>query len=278
MEAYRISKLWGTWGAETDIHLTKDDHVILMHDNTVDRTTDGTGAVADLTLEEIKALNIDVNVGEFTHDVKVPTLDEFLITCKELGQIPVIEIKTSEPRVSLLIDKTLELLQKHSMLDKSILISFSKDILKEIRQKDRNVWVSLIRQNALNHISDDLAFAEELGNFAMFCYNPNPTDITTLITKEQVDTYHQNGIPVIHGTTDIYDDGEYVKSIGVDAIVTNQLYDSNRPLIRHTLDVRSQDSGISWELYRGNYDVTFDTSAGYLDIAINDILLLGLSD
>ena len=45
---------------ELDLYLTKDDHLIIMHDSTVDRTTDGTGAISDLTLAEVKALDAGI--------------------------------------------------------------------------------------------------------------------------------------------------------------------------------------------------------------------------
>lgn len=60
----------GIRGAETDVRMTKDQHLVIMHDPTVDRTTDGTGAVADMTLAEIKQLRLK-RCGE-----RVPTFSE----------------------------------------------------------------------------------------------------------------------------------------------------------------------------------------------------------
>ena len=56
---------------ELDVHLTRDQHLVVIHDTTVDRTTDGQGAVADFTLEEIKRL--DAGKGE-----RIPTLQEVI--------------------------------------------------------------------------------------------------------------------------------------------------------------------------------------------------------
>ena len=63
---------------ELDLYMTKDDHLIVMHDPTVDRTTDGTGAIADLTLAEIKALDAGVAFGEQFRGERVPTWEEAL--------------------------------------------------------------------------------------------------------------------------------------------------------------------------------------------------------
>ena len=63
---------------ELDLYLTKDDHLVIMHDSTVDRTTDGTGAISDLTLAEIKALDAGGVFGEQFRGERVPTWEEAL--------------------------------------------------------------------------------------------------------------------------------------------------------------------------------------------------------
>ena len=63
---------------ELDLHSTKDGHLVIMHDATVDRTTDGTGAIADLTLAEIKALDAGSAFDERFRGERVPTWEEAL--------------------------------------------------------------------------------------------------------------------------------------------------------------------------------------------------------
>ena len=63
---------------ELDLYLTKDDHLVVMHDSTVDRTTDGTGAIEDLTLAEIKTLDAGRVFGEQFRGERVPTWEEAL--------------------------------------------------------------------------------------------------------------------------------------------------------------------------------------------------------
>lgn len=67
---------------ETDVRLTKDGHIIMMHDDCVDRTTDGSGKVLELTLDEIRELNLCTNWGGKT-DQKVPTLEDFISIAKD---------------------------------------------------------------------------------------------------------------------------------------------------------------------------------------------------
>lgn len=66
---------------ETDVRLTKDGKIIMMHDYTVDRTTDGTGTISELTLAEIKKLHLKNNFGGKTQ-LEVPTLEEYIQVAK----------------------------------------------------------------------------------------------------------------------------------------------------------------------------------------------------
>jgi glycerophosphoryl diester phosphodiesterase len=89
---------------EADVRHTKDDSLVIMHDATVDRTTNGTGRVSDLTFEEIRKLRLKFN-GQLT-DEKVPTLEEVLILAK--GKILVdLDIKTNKvPEIMKVVERT----------------------------------------------------------------------------------------------------------------------------------------------------------------------------
>ena len=73
---------------ELDIKKTKDGHIILMHDKTLDRTTSGKGLVSDYTLAEIKAMVLRAAQGVKTR-YKIPTLEEALLVCKDRAVINV---------------------------------------------------------------------------------------------------------------------------------------------------------------------------------------------
>ena len=94
LEAFRMAVEAGAGGLELDVHLTRDRHVVVIHDATVDRTTSGTGAVPDMTLEELRGL--DAGHGQYA-DVRVPTLAEVL---QEFPGVPInIDIKEAYPGV-----------------------------------------------------------------------------------------------------------------------------------------------------------------------------------
>ena len=106
-EAVRV----GSDGIELDVHLTKDGHLVVIHDETVDRTTNGTGEIRSLTLAEIKELD----AGSWFHNKyageKIPTLEEVLLLLTELGfngQLN-IELKTDVIQYKGLVEKCLAL-------------------------------------------------------------------------------------------------------------------------------------------------------------------------
>ena len=133
LPSFRLAGEYGFWGAECDTSPTSDGVWVIMHDDTVDRTTDGEGKVGELTFEEISSLTIDCgnNVEDYP-GTKVPTLTEYLDICKEYGMHPVIEIKPCTDVESL--DSLASLLLSRDEKDMFIIISFGKDICARIKQ------------------------------------------------------------------------------------------------------------------------------------------------
>ena len=125
---------------ETDVHMTKDGEIIVMHDENVDRTTNGTGKVGEFTLAQIKDLDAGSWKDEKFSGLRVPAFVEFLElaqTRKDLDYI--IEFKdypqTQGERAYLSCDRTIALIEEYHMSDHVILNSFSGAILEYIDEK-----------------------------------------------------------------------------------------------------------------------------------------------
>lgn len=82
---------------ELDVQMTKDGHLVVIHDETVDRTTNGTGRVADLTLAEIRELDAGRKFSEKFAGEKVPMLHEALATAKRYGVGAFLDVKNCSP-------------------------------------------------------------------------------------------------------------------------------------------------------------------------------------
>ncbi len=104
---------------EFDIHFSKDRELVVIHDSSVDRTTNGTGKVIDLTVDELK--HFDAGQGE-----EIPTFQEVINLCK--GKIGMqIEIKESG-----MAGATLEIINKNGIQDQVLISSFKHNELEEI--------------------------------------------------------------------------------------------------------------------------------------------------
>lgn len=126
--AFKNSVALGVDVIEIDLRPTRDGHVVVMHDDTVDRTTDGTGPVRDLTLEEIKALDAGSYVSAEFAGEEVPTLDEALEAVKGTGVRLLLDIKDAS-QVAQIVGIT----EAHDMADQVIVGPRTVEALKEFR-------------------------------------------------------------------------------------------------------------------------------------------------
>jgi len=83
----------GFGAIEIDLRATADGHIVVMHDDTVDRTTSGRGKVSELTLADIRSLDAGIHAGQEFTDQKVPTFEEVLETIRGSGTKLVLDIK-----------------------------------------------------------------------------------------------------------------------------------------------------------------------------------------
>lgn len=126
MAGYHLSYELGADLIETDVQKTKDGEIIIMHDYTVDRTTDGTGNVKDLTLEDIQKLDAGSYFGEEFAGEKVPTFREFLQAFKGKEVILLVELKADG-----LAEETIQIIEEEGMADQVVLQSFHLNSVKK---------------------------------------------------------------------------------------------------------------------------------------------------
>jgi len=122
--AFRNSIDQGVKWLEFDVQMTKDGALVVIHDETVDRTTDGTGPVGEMTLEQIRSL--DAGKGE-----KVPTFEEVLVLAKTQGVKILPETKSAHLYPGL-EEKLLQNLEQADYLDQTVIQSFEEDSLEKL--------------------------------------------------------------------------------------------------------------------------------------------------
>ena len=140
MLAFREALLLDIDQIETDVHMTKDGELILMHDHSVDRTTDGTGLISEMTFEEIRALDAGSWKDPRFAGEKVPTLRELLELMQDYPDKEVnIEFKDypclSGEFAYRSADKILDMIEEFGMKDRIYVNSFAGDILEYVAKK-----------------------------------------------------------------------------------------------------------------------------------------------
>ncbi len=129
----KAADMGATW-VEIDVQLSKDNQLVVIHDDHLERTTNGVGKVCHSTLAELKALN--ANAG-FDCEVVMPTLQEVLATCAKRQLHLNIELKRVKRRhQACLVDQVLQVLQACCCVTQQVLLSsFSVCMLRLVRQR-----------------------------------------------------------------------------------------------------------------------------------------------
>ncbi len=212
-----------------DAHITKDGRIVLMHDETVDDTTDGTGLIEDMTLEELKKLDAGYDWspdGGATfpyrgQGIQVPTLEEVFLAFPQMRYV--IEIKlTKNP-----IDKPLcDLIRRYNMQDMTMIGSFHDEAMRNFRKTCPEVTTSASRTEVRNYVLLGKAFlwGFYVPRFQTIQPPWNPEDSLgiQIMTRRFIYESHAKNIRVEPWTVD---DPELMKQYiewGVDGIITDR--------------------------------------------------------
>jgi len=196
----------GADAIEIDVHLSADGVPVLIHDDSVDRTTDGGGAVTALTLAELRELDagarspFDTCRGE-----RVPTLAEALELIRGRALL-VIEIKPPD-----IEEAVLEVVRRAEALDWAMVWSFHPGVVAEVRRREPRLPAGLLTLS----LSDAIARqALELGAQATSVFYQN-------VSEERVRAAHRKALAVYAWTADQPAEMRRLAATGVDGIVTN---------------------------------------------------------
>ncbi|OGP59954.1 MAG: hypothetical protein A2V67_10420 [Deltaproteobacteria bacterium RBG_13_61_14] len=191
----------GVDAIECDPKLTRDGVYVIMHDFTVDRTTDGSGKVAEMTLSEIKSLR--TKNGE-----EVPTLEEVLQLAQGRGLAVYLDMKSAPPDRG---EKLVALLDQYGMRDRGIVGTYQKQFTRELERR----WPDLVTfvswpYPALTMGQVRRTGADGFGTLAGFA------------TKHRIAKAHKKGLKV--ATMPVDDQAKLLqqKQIGLDVLQTDE--------------------------------------------------------
>jgi len=193
----------GVDGIELDVHLSSDNELIVIHDETVDRTTNGKGEINQLSVKELKALKID-------NEQQIPTLTEVLdlVNKRCFINIELKGIGTAQPVIELISHYISE---KNWNYNNFIISSFDWKMLEETHSLDSKIKIGVLTEESIDKA---LAFAKKINAFAI---HPD----YELLSKENVILMQQNGFEVYPWTVNSENAIQKIKSFNVNGIISD---------------------------------------------------------
>jgi glycerophosphoryl diester phosphodiesterase len=211
---------------EMDLHITRDGVLVINHDETVDRTTNGSGNIEDMTLAELKLLdagydwsNDDGQTFPFRDmGITIPTLDEIFQAFPDYRMT--IEIKTTRQSMA---QPFCETIRAYDMQEKILVASFLDERMAEFRQACPEIATSSARQETTVFVLMSKAFLGRLYSPSFYALQvPEESSGITIMTAQFVRASHERNLHVEPWTID---DPEQMKTYidwGVDGIITDR--------------------------------------------------------
>jgi glycerophosphoryl diester phosphodiesterase len=196
---------------ELDVRMTRDGHAVILHDPTVDRTTDGTGAIAKLTLAEVKQLDAGVKFDRAYAGERIPTVLE-LLRAVGPGAVILLELKVPEAT-----DPVIHAVQTAGAFDRAVVRTMSHDLLRRIRDRDPRILTGTMgRMPDFDGLD---AYIKELKALGVRSFTPQ-TGLP--VVRQRVERFQAAGIAVWGTNTN--DEREWRRLIdaGVDGIITDR--------------------------------------------------------
>jgi glycerophosphoryl diester phosphodiesterase len=227
LEAFRLGMEAGAGGLELDVHMSLDKEVVVIHDPTVDRTTDGSGAVARMTLEEIKALDAGYRFspdGGSTYPYRgrglsLPTLAEVY---EEFPNTPAnIEIKEAQPGVE---EAVLGVIREAGAVGRTLVASNRHGVVRRFRRISggRISTAASRREIARFYLLSRLRLERLLRPAYDALQVPPDYRGTRVVTRRFLEAAHARGVRVDVWTINDPDEMRRVLDLGSDGVMTDR--------------------------------------------------------
>ncbi|MGL6065411.1 MAG: glycerophosphodiester phosphodiesterase [Fusobacteriaceae bacterium] len=202
----------GAKGIELDVQLSKDGVVMVMHDDTLDRTTNGKGRLEKFNLEELKKLDSGFWYDKSYCEEKIPTLEEVIKILPENVRLN-IEFKPDKKNVSKIAQEVYKILERYNCSEQVIISSFYHHSLLEYRKLDENIQMGML-------------FEYDIINIFEYIKKSGINPVSINISKDYIDENlikeaHENNLKIAIYTVNEYNEAMELKKIGIDEIFSN---------------------------------------------------------
>ena len=213
LEAFKLAAGQGADGVELDVQLSRDNELVVAHDETIDRVSNGSGYIKDHTLSELKKLRFNRLFPEY-RDASIPTLGEVYELLRPTGLVVNVELKTGIVPYEGIEERVLDLASEMGMGDRVIYSSFHHPSLVKLKMLDPSVKTGLL-------YSDGWIDVASYGRYTARVDALHPA-LYHMQDQELIPSARSLGL-ALHVWT--VNDEEYMEMLvrqGVEAIITNK--------------------------------------------------------
>ncbi len=246
MSAFEAALIAGADASEFDVHMTLDGVLVVIHDDSVDRTTNGTGLISELTYEYLSTLDAGSWKDPKFAGEKIPTLHQTLTFFHENNMVAVLEIKVAE-----IVDEVLAMLYETKMDKRTVIISFAESAISKILREKPDIPALLLiygsqymtgsTQNKVNNIAHkaDEIGTKYVGPFSFqiehlnaellpeviynLTNNIDPGELPLALDAETITALHERGYIIDAWTVDNEGNIRDLVAFKVDFLTTNYL-------------------------------------------------------
>lgn len=211
MLAFKKAVEAGCDGIELDVHLSKDGELVIIHDELVDRTTDGKGLVSDYTLAELKQLDASAGYRGVYGKNEIPTLKEYFEYIKDTNIVTNIELKTGINPYPGIEQKTLAMIDAYGLRDRIIISSFNHYSVLRMKELAPDMKYGFLEES---WILDVAGYGAKYG---VQCLHP----IFCAVDEEYVRAAREHGLEINTWTVNTEEDIRRMAELGVEGIIGN---------------------------------------------------------
>ena len=210
MIAFKKALECGVDGIELDVQLTKDGEVVIIHDETIDRTTTGKGFVVDYTYEELEKFDASFKFKDLGFN-KIPTLREYFQLVKDYDIVTNVELKTGINEYLGIEEKVWELIKEYNLEEKVIISSFNHFSVMRMKK--------IAPQLKYGFLSEDwiIDAGKYTHSHGVQCYHPRFNNLVPDVIKE----LKKYNLEINTWTVNLEEDMRYIYSNNIDVIITN---------------------------------------------------------
>jgi len=212
LEAFALAARMGADGVELDVHICRDGELVVTHDESIERVSDGTGWVKDLSLKELKTLHFNRTHPDYV-DARIPTLQEVLELLAPTNLGINVELKNSLIDYPDLERRTVELIARYMPLERIVFSSFNHQSMLRMKEMDPGLYCGLLYEASL---VKPWLYGTEL---RMDALHPHYSQVIT--PGGFCDEVHHAGMQVNTWTVNETQDIDRVLQEGADILITN---------------------------------------------------------